>query len=162
MSRFHSTISVTIVRVIVIAKTDFADFSYSSKGIFIWTVVNFGTGILVACCPLLRPIIEKLSPIPLFQSMSWSSSKTGTPATNASSRKHFDFNRLDEEGVPLHDMRISKNVAGGRADVGLPQRQEDFSSGSAAYDNTVYVGSNDPYVKNEGINVKTELRIDRE
>jgi len=150
------TISVTIVRVVVIMHTNFSDFSFSSKGIFIWTAVNYGTGILVACCPLLRPFIEKLSPKSLLESIRKSTSMT-TSLTADTSRKHSEFSRLDEEGIPLHN--ISPKSIGAQKNDGL-SREETFIQGPTRFQSAVYSGSKNPDVENGGINVKTELRVD--
>ncbi|PQE07542.1 integral membrane protein [Rutstroemia sp. NJR-2017a BBW] len=117
------TIIVTIVRVVIIVNTNFADFSYSSKGIFIWTAVNFGTGILVACCPLLRPFFERLSPKSLIRSIGTTKS-INTSLTADTSRKHSKFSRLGEDSFPLHEM--DHGTGSGGPGYGGPAHEENF------------------------------------
>ncbi|QSZ31556.1 hypothetical protein DSL72_001123 [Monilinia vaccinii-corymbosi] len=154
------TISVTIVRVIVIAKTDFLDFSYSSKGIFIWTAVNYGTGIIVACCPLLRPVFERLYPKSLVQTLRSKSTSITTSIAGNTSRKHSKFDRLEDVRYPLHD--VGSGSVGTKTEIVTVAREEDFLRGQSRSHNSIYTGSKstDLESKLEGIKVQTDLVVD--
>ncbi|RAL64505.1 hypothetical protein DID88_001980 [Monilinia fructigena] len=145
------TISVTIVRVIVIANTNFLDFSYSSKGIFIWTAVNYGTGIIVACCPLLRPVVEKLYPKSLIQTLRSKSASITTSITGSNPRRHLNFDRLGDDRYPLHDMG-SRSV-GPKTEIETVIRDEEFLRGQSGSHNNLY-----PIFENwpQGINAEVD------
>lgn len=57
----YSSIALAIVRVIVAFKLDLARFTYHND-LSNTIIVEPGTAIIVACCPLLRPFFGKVSP----------------------------------------------------------------------------------------------------
>ncbi|KAB8288831.1 hypothetical protein EYC80_010733 [Monilinia laxa] len=150
------SISVTIVRVIVIAKTDFLDFSYSSKGIFIWTAVNYGTGIIVACCPLLRPVVEKLYPKSLIQTLRSKSASITTSITGSNPRRHLNFDRLGDDRYPLHD--LGSRSVGPKTEIETVIRDEKFLRGQSGSHNSIYTGSKSPDLQNKGIKIDYTCR----
>ncbi|KAM3072434.1 hypothetical protein ACMFMG_009235 [Clarireedia jacksonii] len=152
------TIVVTIVRVIIIVNTDFLDFSYSSKGIFIWTAVNFGTGILVACCPLLRPFFERFHPKSLIRSLGTSRSVNTSLTADSTSRRHSKFSRLGEDSFPLHERGNESDAA--MTGFGDAAHEQNFLRAPGNIHNTVYSPSNNPNVASKGISVQTELIVD--
>ncbi|KAM5360512.1 hypothetical protein ACJZ2D_013688 [Fusarium nematophilum] len=48
-----------ILRLFSLRSIDFGDFSYTVPEVITWTYAETGVVILVACCPLLRPIFDK-------------------------------------------------------------------------------------------------------
>lgn len=140
----------------MIANTNFLDFSYSSKGVFIWTAVNYGTGIIVACCPLLRPVIEKLYPKYLIQTLRSKSASITNSMTGSNSRTHSKFDRLGDDRYPLHN--LSSRSMGTKTKIETTTRDE-FLQGKGRSHNTIYTASQSPELGSRGIKVQTELVV---
>ncbi|KAI9760262.1 MAG: hypothetical protein M4579_001776 [Chaenotheca gracillima] len=99
------TIIIGILRVVALVTIDFSDFSYSAKGIFIWSDLEPGIGIVVACGPLLRPLFEKIFPAAAAAiGRHTHTNNKGNHSHDGGPHDTKNFNRLDDGEVPLKPM----------------------------------------------------------
>ncbi|KAH8692037.1 hypothetical protein BGW36DRAFT_276883, partial [Talaromyces proteolyticus] len=54
------TIGITVARMVEILNVNFATFITTGKMVFIWSLVEWGTALIVASAPLLRPLVNNL------------------------------------------------------------------------------------------------------
>ncbi|KAI0012699.1 hypothetical protein F4779DRAFT_632897 [Xylariaceae sp. FL0662B] len=54
------TVSFAVVRLFALRSIDFNDFAYTFPEAATWTFAEVGVVIMVACCPLLRPVFDKV------------------------------------------------------------------------------------------------------
>ncbi|OCK85403.1 hypothetical protein K432DRAFT_318302 [Lepidopterella palustris CBS 459.81] len=54
------TMVIGILRVVAVLNVDFTDFTYAARTAHIYSVVEIGVAIIVACSPTLRPLFDKI------------------------------------------------------------------------------------------------------
>ncbi|KAI9737217.1 MAG: hypothetical protein M1818_005749 [Claussenomyces sp. TS43310] len=104
------TISITAVRVVIMLKVDWTDFSYSAKGVFIWSACELAVAIIVSCSSMLRPVFDKI-----FGLVKGGASDHTNPQSKLRVGKEVakvshaggTFNRLDESEVALTEMTLT-------------------------------------------------------
>ena len=144
---------------VYIFAVDFSDASYSARKVFLWSIMEPGVGILVACGPTLRPPLEKI--FKLAPILSSSSRNKSGKSSKPDPAEGDGFNRLIDSqagNLPLQDIYGSHSevLTHGYGDVN--RRQASLEEGRK--DVTIPVGSY-PGAKadSEGINVRNEWSV---
>jgi hypothetical protein len=151
---------------VVITRTDYTDLPFSVKQTEIWTIAEFGVAIIVSCCPLLRPVLERIFPAALTTRM-----KYGTRTTNSagqSSRNvqpRHGFSVLDDPPMPLTTFTNSGSESGGPTTHVRPgSGDEPLLDGKAGHGKGKEVGGGGyrggyEGVPEQGIRVQTRIEV---